>query len=100
MDFVSIKIETDDVNQNVVEHENQEIGDTNTDDISLEIKIEEETNSFTSVQDYSNTKPDSSFDVKIEIDDMIEPTDLFAEETSDLFYEDQGLMDIANLDRK
>ena len=82
MDLFSIKIEPEDDNQNFIEHEKQDIVNTNPDDISLRIKIEEEDESFTSDEEFSHTKPDSSFDVKIEFDEIIKPNYSFAEATS------------------
>ena len=92
MDSFSIKIEPDDENQNVVEqHKRREIVDTNTNDMSLEMKIEDENDYFV----YSHFQSDSSFEVKIEIDELT-GSKIICHETS-LENRNESLLNIANL---
>ena len=89
MDSFSIKIEPDDENQNVVEqHKRREI---NTNDMSLEMKIEDENDYFV----YSHFQSDSSFEVKIEIDELT-GSKIICHETS-LENRNESLLRIANL---
>ena len=83
MDLISTKAETEDENQIVVRNESPEIVGTNTDDVSLEIKIEDESDPSepNGEETYSALKYDSSFEVKIEIDELVGPKSSSSEGT-------------------
>ena len=83
IDLVSVKIVPDDENEILVGNGNHEIVETNTDDISLQIKIEEDNDYFINDEQvpYSYFRSDS-FDIKVETNEEIGAKNLSPERTS------------------
>jgi len=81
---VSINIGPEDANFDLFGEEKHEFVDTNINyDISMKIKIEEDNNSLAPVEEVSDSQhqPDS-FDIKIELDEIILPTNLTTDATN------------------
>ena len=101
IDLVSVKIVPDDENEILVGNGNHEIVETNTDDISLQIKIEEDNDYFINDEQvpYSYFLSDS-FDIKVETNKENWAKNSSPERTSHetaTLTENESLLDIANL---
>ncbi|XP_066924098.1 zinc finger protein 107-like, partial [Clytia hemisphaerica] len=81
MNSVALKIGPEDANFDLFGEEKHEFIDSNTDDISLKIKIEEDNTSLAPAEEVSDYhfKSNSFFNIKIELDEIIPPTNLTAD---------------------